>query len=193
MQLILRVGIQRDDIYDWIIEIFRTAKKYDLPFFGKIDLSPCPLSVVLKIFSYPRPRLLLKAPYNMVVLFKYFNEEALFDHCIRTDLHYDNFIRYPILIRGLCPLFRNNERIFHSLILRCDSLGAVRRLFELVRLKLGMFNFSYCFEEVLEVLLQSPIDRIASLKWALWLWRAEDSVHFNLSCPENWKLALDHQ
>jgi hypothetical protein len=80
---------------------------------------------------------------------------------------------------------------FHGFILRCDSLGAVRRVFEMLRLKANHASFLLVFKEIVPVLHNNPIDRIFSLKWVLLFWRAEDSEHFNANCPESWKIALN--
>jgi hypothetical protein len=123
--------------------------------------------------------------------FIYFNSEALFDHCIRTDLYYGKFIKYPALIRDLARLFESDGQVFRTLILRCDSIDAVRRLFDLGRLHLKRTNFAFAFGQISKILLKNPVDRILSVKWALLFWQSEDPEHFRSNCPDLWKQALN--
>jgi hypothetical protein len=190
---IFQIRGQREDIYDWIKEIFKICKsrnyRHPMIRYDPIHISPCPLSVVFKMFAAHELHEFLLSSDSLSVYFAYFNFEAIFDQCIRTDLHYNRFMSYPNLISN----FNLNTKGFHAFILRCDSLDAVRRLFTLVRLNWGHPDLFFPFLHLVRISKKNPVNRILSLKWALLFWRNEDSGHFNAHCPEAWRIALNYQ
>lgn len=120
---------------------------------------------------------------------RYFNPDAIYQDCIKTDKHFEQFLSQPELIRDAAPLASSPG--FDEILLRCESIEEVERFFELVRLAVKASDQQYCFALLVEVLEANPIDRIYSLAPALRFWQAQDGIGFAEKCPDAWKYAID--